>query len=57
MSGAPDERRIPSFGSKQLHDPDRAMAKKVEQIMDELFAFWPTDMQNLVDWAIRADPL
>ncbi|PWY95552.1 hypothetical protein BO94DRAFT_562244 [Aspergillus sclerotioniger CBS 115572] len=57
MSGAPDERRIPNFGSKQLHDPDRAMAKKVEQILDELFAFWPTDMQNLVDWAIRADPL
>ncbi|PYH41430.1 GTP-Rho binding exocyst subunit SEC3 [Aspergillus saccharolyticus JOP 1030-1] len=56
-SGAPDERRIPNFSVKQLHDPDRGMAKKVEQSMDELFSFWPTDMQNLIDWAIRADPL
>lgn len=56
-SGAPDERRVPNFSVKQLHDPDRGMAKKVEQGMDELFSFWPTDMQNLVDWAIQADPL
>ncbi|PWY82903.1 hypothetical protein BO70DRAFT_361818, partial [Aspergillus heteromorphus CBS 117.55] len=55
--GAPDERRVPGFGSKQLHDPDRGMAKKVEQVLDELFSFWPTDMQNLVDWALGADPL
>ncbi|KAE8352954.1 exocyst complex component Sec3-domain-containing protein [Aspergillus coremiiformis] len=56
-SANPDERRLPGFGTKQLHDPDRGMARKVEQIMDELFSFWPTDMQNFVDWSIKADPL
>ncbi|KAF7597064.1 hypothetical protein BBP40_010538 [Aspergillus hancockii] len=56
-SANPDERRMPGFSAKQLHDPDRGMARKVEQIMDELFSFWPTDMQNLVDWSIKADPL
>lgn len=56
-SSKPDERRCPDFSARQSHDPDREMAKKVEQTMDELFSFWPNDMQSLVDWAIRADPL
>ena len=53
----PEERRLPDFGVKQLHDTDRGMARKVEQIMDELFSFWPNDMQSLVDSSIQADPL
>ncbi|KAL4995927.1 exocyst complex component Sec3-domain-containing protein [Aspergillus recurvatus] len=56
-SGAPDERAVPDFTIKQSPDPDRGMAKKVEQAMDELYSFWPIDMQNLVDWSIKADPL
>ncbi|RHZ51078.1 GTP-Rho binding exocyst subunit SEC3 [Aspergillus thermomutatus] len=56
-SGNPDERPLPDFSARQSHDPDRGMARKVEQIMDELYSFWSTDMQNLVDWAINTDPL
>ncbi|KAL4928589.1 GTP-Rho binding exocyst subunit SEC3 [Aspergillus undulatus] len=56
-SGSPDERVVPDFTVKQSPDPDRSMARKVEQAMDELYSFWPTDMQNLVDWSIKADPL
>ncbi|KAF4216436.1 hypothetical protein CNMCM5878_007095 [Aspergillus fumigatiaffinis] len=56
-SGNPDERPLPDFSARQPHDPDRGMARKVEQIMDELYSFWSTDMQNLVDWAIQPDPL
>ncbi|THC99407.1 hypothetical protein EYZ11_001131 [Aspergillus tanneri] len=56
-SANPEDRRLPDFRTSQSHDPDRGMAKKVEHFMDELFAFWPTDMQNLVDWALHADPL
>ncbi|KAL4806851.1 exocyst complex component Sec3-domain-containing protein [Aspergillus unguis] len=56
-SGAPDERSLPDFTVKQSPDPDRNMAQKVEQAMDELYSFWPTDMQNLLDWSIKADPL
>lgn len=56
-STKPDERKCPDFRAKQLHDPDRGMAKRVEQTMDELFSFWPNDMQSLVEWAIKADPL
>lgn len=56
-SARPDERHCPDFSARQSHDPDREMSKKVEQIMDELFSFWPNEMQSLVDWAISADPL
>ncbi|RMJ28873.1 Exocyst complex component Sec3 [Aspergillus sp. HF37] len=56
-SAKPDERRCPDFSAKQSHDPDRGMAKKVEQTMDELFSFWPIDMQGIVNWAINADHL
>jgi hypothetical protein len=56
-SGNPDERPVPDFTAKQPPDPDRNMAKKVEQAMDELYSFWPMDMQNLVDWSLKSDPL
>ncbi|OKL59661.1 hypothetical protein UA08_05379 [Talaromyces atroroseus] len=53
----PDERRLPDFSLKQLHDPDRELAKRVEQIMDGIFSFWATDIQNLVDWVLNVDQL
>ncbi|EAW08306.1 GTP-Rho binding exocyst subunit SEC3 [Aspergillus clavatus NRRL 1] len=56
-SGNPDERPLPDFRARQSHDPDRGMARKVEQIMDEVYSFWSSDMQNLVDWALKSDPL
>lgn len=56
-SSTPEGRRCPDFSARQPHDPDRGMSKKVEQTMDELFSFWPNEMQSLVDWAITADPL
>ncbi|KAJ5084715.1 hypothetical protein NUU61_009294 [Penicillium alfredii] len=56
-SAHPEARKCPEFSTKQSHDPDRVMAKRVEQIMDEVYSFWPNDMQGIVDWAIKADPL
>lgn len=56
-STTPDARECPAFSTRHPHDPDRAMSKRVEQIMDEIYSFWPTDMQNLVDWAVQDDPM
>jgi exocyst complex component 1 len=53
----PDDRQLPDFTLKQLHDPDRDFAKRVEQIMDGIFSFWATDIQNLVDWVLSMDQL
>lgn len=56
-AATPDARHCPSFSTQQPHDPDRSMAKRVEQIMDEVFSFWPNDLQSSVDWALQADPM
>ena len=56
-AAAPEARQCPDFSVKQSHDPDRGMAKRVEQIMDDVFSFWPKDIQTMVDWALQADPL
>ncbi|KAJ9245120.1 hypothetical protein DTO169E5_987 [Paecilomyces variotii] len=53
----PERRRKPDMSVRQMHDPDREMARKVEQIMDDIYAFWPNDVQSLVDWAIKSDQL
>ncbi|EED16760.1 Exocyst complex component Sec3, putative [Talaromyces stipitatus ATCC 10500] len=53
----PGERQIPDFSIKQMHDPDRDFAKRVEQVIDGIFSFWGTDIQNLVDWVLNIDQL
>lgn len=53
----PQDRKEPNLSSKKLFDPDRNMARRVLQVMDEIFSGWPADLQSLVDWAIKSDPL
>ena len=33
------------------------MAKLVEQVMDNTYSFWPTEMQSLVEWAANAEQI
>ena len=53
----PEIRNSGDLTEKRLFDPDRAMAKKVFGIMDEVFTFWPTDLQGMVDWVVKQDAL
>ncbi|KKY23471.1 putative exocyst complex component [Phaeomoniella chlamydospora] len=53
----PDKRKLPNLSAKHNYDPDRDMAKMVEKVMDNLYSFWPQDMQNLIDWVLRNDQL
>ena len=53
----PEQRRGGDLIVKKPFDPDRNMAKKVLSVMEEIFSFWPTDLQSLVDWAIKQDAL
>ncbi|KAJ5893805.1 hypothetical protein N7495_005496 [Penicillium taxi] len=57
VSATPESRQCPDVSAKQSHDLDRTMAKRVEGIMDEVYSFWPADLQSLIDWALQADPL
>lgn len=54
---APADRKCPNLDTKKLFDPDRSMARRVLQVMDEIFSAWPADLQSLVDWATKSDPL
>lgn len=56
-SAAPEHRRRPNLSIKQSLDPDRDMAKKVEQIMDDIYSYWPSDLQNLMNWVVSSDQL
>lgn len=56
-AASPEGRQCPDFTVKQSPDPDRQVAKRIEQIMDEIYSFWPNDLQGMVDWAVQADPM
>ncbi|KAF1957081.1 hypothetical protein CC80DRAFT_471549 [Byssothecium circinans] len=56
-SAPPESRRGPNLWVRKQFEADRAMAKRVAEVMEDIFSFWPTEIQNLVEWAIKADPL
>lgn len=53
----PAARRVGDLTARHLFDPNRDMARRLVNIMDEIFSFWSIDMQNLVDWATKGDAL
>ncbi|KAF2744664.1 hypothetical protein M011DRAFT_470252 [Sporormia fimetaria CBS 119925] len=58
VSAAPPEsRRGKALWGRRPFEADRAMAKQVAEVMEDIFSFWPTEIQNLVDWSVTADPL
>ena len=42
---------------KKPFDPDRNVAKTVLGVMEEIYSFWPTDLQGLADWTIKQDAM
>lgn len=57
QAAPPEERRGPNLWIRKQFEADRAMAKHVTGVMEEIFSFWPAEIQSLVDWATKADPL
>ncbi|KAF2737098.1 hypothetical protein EJ04DRAFT_488850 [Polyplosphaeria fusca] len=53
----PGDRRTTNLYARKPFEADRAMAKRVAEVMEDIFSFWPTEVQNLVEWAVKADPL
>lgn len=56
-SPAAEHRRIGDLGGLRPVEADKAKAKMVSDLMTELFGFLPQDLQGLIEWAIRTDPL
>ncbi|QSZ30738.1 hypothetical protein DSL72_000296 [Monilinia vaccinii-corymbosi] len=53
----PDLRRGGDLRRPKVMDPNRSLAKRVVQTMEEIYAFWAGDMQALIDWSLQSDPL
>jgi exocyst complex component 1 len=53
----PEARTGGNLTDRKLFDPDRNMAKRVQSIMDDMYSFWPGDLQNLIDWVVTQDTL
>ncbi|UPX15396.1 uncharacterized protein EKO05_0005843 [Ascochyta rabiei] len=53
----PQSRRGPNLWIRKPFEADRSMAKRVADVMEDIFSFWPTEIQSLVDWAVTSDPL
>ena len=53
----PDRRKGGNLGDRKLFDPDRNMAKRVQNTMDDMYSFWPAEVQGLVDWVVKQDAL
>ncbi|KAF2197886.1 hypothetical protein GQ43DRAFT_402093 [Delitschia confertaspora ATCC 74209] len=58
VKAAPPEDRHPTnLLQRRPFEPDRVMAKHVADIMDDIFTFLPNEIQSLVEWGVKADPL
>lgn len=53
----PGKRNLGDLTGKRLPDTDKTKVRQLFDIMTGIFEFWIQDLQTLVDWAIRADPL
>lgn len=53
----PEVRRGGDPIDKKISDPDRDMAKRVLSMMEEIYSFWPSELQGLVDWVINLEAL
>ncbi|RMZ77072.1 hypothetical protein DV738_g4588, partial [Chaetothyriales sp. CBS 135597] len=53
----PARRLMPNLSAPLAYDADRDMAKIVLQAVEGIFQFWASDLQSLVDWVLKSDPL
>ncbi|OAP54690.1 hypothetical protein AYL99_11138 [Fonsecaea erecta] len=57
QSRPPEQRRLPNLQAKQAYDPDRNLAKIVQNTTEGIYSFWPSDLQGLMEWVFKADQL
>ena len=53
----PAQRGAGDLMVKKPFDPDRDMAKTVSGVMEEIYSFWPTELQGLADWTLKQDAM
>ncbi|KAL8783463.1 MAG: hypothetical protein Q9213_004600 [Squamulea squamosa] len=53
----PDARIGRDLTEKSAFESDRDLAKRLQDTMEDIYSFWPADVQNLVDWVVKQDQL
>ncbi|KAL8726849.1 MAG: hypothetical protein Q9166_006465 [cf. Caloplaca sp. 2 TL-2023] len=53
----PDARTGRDLAEKKPFEPDRDLARRLQGTMEDIYSFWQTDIQNLVDWVVKQDSL
>jgi hypothetical protein len=56
-SVSPDSRKVGDLTYKKPVDPSKLMSKRLLEFMSDIYTFWPPEMQGMVDWAIKNDPM
>lgn len=57
VSHQPDRRKLPNLQAKQSYDPDRNMAKIVQNTTEGIYSFWPLELQAMLDWVLKMDQM
>ena len=57
MTSSPESRRGVELSDYRQFDPDRNMAKRLQIMMEDIFSFWPTDLQILIEQTTSVDQL
>ena len=52
-----ESRQPTDYLVRKPFDPDRTLARRVQNAVEEIFAFWSAEIQGLVDWSIKQDSL
>ena len=56
-AATPESRSEVNLSQKKLFDPDRQMARRVQNTMEDIYAFWPSELEELIEWFVRQDAL
>ncbi|KAI5206172.1 hypothetical protein E4T39_02705 [Aureobasidium subglaciale] len=56
-ANVPEARMGPDLTGRRLMEPDRAMARRVSDVMEETFGFWKDELRALMEWANAGDPI
>ncbi|KAL8661516.1 MAG: hypothetical protein Q9202_005525 [Teloschistes flavicans] len=57
VSAGPEGRAAKDLMERKAFEADRDLARRLHSAMEEVFSFWPTDVQNLVEWVVKQDQL
>ncbi|KAL9578776.1 MAG: hypothetical protein Q9203_006968, partial [Teloschistes exilis] len=57
VRAGPEGRAAKDLMERKPFEADRDLARELYKTMEEVFSFWPVDIQKLVEWVVKQDQL